>query len=214
MSTKNFIIPTKTIYSFIRVIWLFAVIGFLIKIMTTVAQPTNVNQPIYFSIANAEHLIEAEDKNVAIIGSGVIESNENYHPPLSTIVLSHLKSFARGALILFILFQIKAIIENALEENPLNYQNSDRLLKIGWAILGLGILGILSLFIAEFHFGINYAENNCSNCNEARKLGQEIGVYIGEILSETNILIGMLTIALSSVFKTGALIKEEADLTI
>ena len=134
-----------------------------------------------------------------------------------TIVVYHIKSLLKGALILFILSQIRLILKSATEQNTFNNINSRRLLKVGWAILAIGILHMLATIFSYYSFDVshlNLDKNVDCNCSASYTTGAKIGIVLRSILKSPYIYMGLATIVLSNIFTTGTNLKKEVDLTI
>jgi len=218
MSTKDFIVPTTTVYKYINFIWVVTVFIVSIKVLVTIVNPTDIQPRINYKIEEAGQISSAVNQNFSIyLGEGQVKFPKDYTPPTSMVVINHLTDLIGIGLTLFILFQIRAIVKEAIHNNPLNYKNSHRLLQIGWAIIAIGVVSSLSRLFD--HYSADYILNEClsherSGIEKIDTNRYSFTVTLGRIISGESLLTGLLVIAISSVFKKGALMKEEADLTI
>ena len=218
MSANNFSITTKAIYNIFHVAWILMIGLFLIMIIKTIVQPTDISVPIIFNINDAGHLTGLENSKISITNAeGLLKYDEAYQPSLMTIIAYHSKVLLKGALLLYILSQIRIILKTASKHNTFNNNNSQRLLKIGWAILAIGLLHVLTTMFSYYSFDVshlNLDKNVDCNCSDSYKAGRKIGRTLSSALLNPSLYIGLATIALSTAFKTGSTMKEEVDLTI
>jgi len=219
MSTKNFILSSNSVYMLLKAIFIFGVIGFFASILKGVAQPYNISQPIHFSIKDAGELVKNEKHKISISSArGKIRYSSEYTPPIKTLIVYHGSRIARGALILFILFQMREIAQQAVGGNPFTNKSSSRLLTMGWAVLGLAFLLVLEQFFTIYSFEGKLNDVLASDREQAYKSGYKTGFILGNSLarltSSSYLYVGLFLIVLSNIFRTGTAMKEEVDLTI
>lgn len=183
--------------------------------MISVVQPFDIRQPIHFSMEDAGELVKNEKHKISISSArGKLRYSSNYTPPIKTLLVYHGSKIARGALILFILFQMRDIAKQAVEGNPFTNISSNRLLMMGWAILGLVFLQVLEQFFTVYAFEGRLSDSLECDCDQSYKNGYILGNSIANLAGSSYLYVGLFLIVLSNIFKTGADLKEEADLTI
>lgn len=218
MSSNNFTISTKTIYNISHIAWVVVTCFLLLRIIISIVQPTDIGIPIYFTVQDAGDIAGYENQKVSIdLADGVLKFDKTYQPSLISMIAYHSKILLRLSLLVFILNQVRLILKNAIDNNPFNSLNSQRLLRIGWAILAIGILKALTVLFAQYSFDssqLNLNQNIDCNCSDASNTGLKAGVLLGATLFNSYFFMGLITIALSRAFRTGTTLKEEIDLTI
>ena len=114
MNANNFTISTRAIYNIFHVAWLLMIGLFLIIIIKSIVQPTDISIPIFFNLNDAGHLTGIENSKISITDAkGLLKYNEAYQPSLMTIIVYHSKNLLKGALLLYILSQIRIILKTA-----------------------------------------------------------------------------------------------------
>lgn len=155
-----------------------------------------------------EHLdsqkhIEAENISIRIPQTVQTRINITAHTAQNwwEIIALFAIKFFNGFVIFASLFFLSRVFKNVAENDPFHSKNSAHLFTIGWIFIAAGLFGILMIFLPIPLLDVATAQSSIiiNNLN---------------LKGDTYLLLGVLTIVISYVFKEGARIHEEQKLTV